>query len=91
MSFRGSSTEERLKEINQEINETYDLQGGINHVDGINLPSYVEVIDIVKKMMQLLFPGFYGVERIHSGNLNSWSAYLLDMVYQTRFKIPGLA
>ncbi|PCI30743.1 MAG: serine acetyltransferase [SAR324 cluster bacterium] len=81
MSFRGSNTEERLKKINQQINETYDLQGGINHVDGINLPSHVEVIDIIKKMMQLLFPGFYGVERIHSGNLNSWSAYLLDMVY----------
>ncbi len=72
----------RLQRINKEISNTYDLEGGINHIDGINLPSNVEVIDIILKMMQLLFPGFYGSERIHSGNLKNWSAYLTGLIFE---------
>ena len=74
MNIRRNNTEDRLNQIHKQINETYDLHGGINHIDGINLPSNIEVIDITKKLMQLLFPGLSGGERIHSGNLKSWSA-----------------
>jgi len=73
---------ERLQTIHQEILETYDLEGGINHVDGINLPSNVEIIDVVQKLLHLLFPGFYTVERVHGGNLKNWSGYILDNVHQ---------
>jgi serine O-acetyltransferase len=72
----------RLQKITTAISETYDLEGGINHIDGINLPSNVEVIDVILKIMQLLFPGFYGKERIHSGNLKNWSAYILDLIFE---------
>ncbi|MDH5559506.1 MAG: serine acetyltransferase [Deltaproteobacteria bacterium] len=78
-------TEEQLGIIHNEIVKTYDLQGGINHVEGVNLPSNPEMVDIVKKLMHLLFPGFYSVERIHSGNLSNWSGYILDAVYQRLF------
>ena len=57
--------EKYLKKIHEEILETYDLEGGINHVDGIKLPSDLEVIDLVRKLMNLLFPGFYTVEKVH--------------------------
>ncbi len=74
--------EQHLKKIHEEILETYDLDGGINHVDGIKLPSDLEVIDLVRKLMNLLFPGFFTVERVHAGNLRNWSGYLLDQVQQ---------
>ena len=73
---------DRLADIHREILETYDLEGGINHVDGINLPSKVEIIDVVKKLLHLLFPGFFTVERVHGGNLKNWSGYILDNVHQ---------
>ncbi|OGG98954.1 MAG: hypothetical protein A2600_06180 [Candidatus Lambdaproteobacteria bacterium RIFOXYD1_FULL_56_27] len=74
--------EDRIKELHQAILETYDLYGGINHIDEANLPSVGEVEDIIKKMMFLLFPGFYNLEKIHTGNLESWSGYLLDSLYE---------
>ena len=72
---------EELDRIHQEILQTYDLEGGINHVDGINLPSDVEVTECVKKLMNLLFPGFYIPDKIHAGNLKHWSGNLLDQIH----------
>ncbi len=72
----------RLSQIHQELLETYDSEGGINHVDGINLPSNVEIIDVGQKLLHLLFPGFFTGERVHAGNLKNWSGYMLDQVHQ---------
>ena len=80
--MNNNSTSEKLKKIHQEILKTYDLQGGINHVEGINLPSFPELVDIIKKLIHILYPGFYSIEKIHGGNLDNWSGYLLDEIYQ---------
>lgn len=75
--------EDRIKDLHGEILESYSVLGGINHLDGANLPSYPEVADIVNKMMYLFFPGFYNPQqRIFKGNIKHWSGYLLDSVHQ---------
>ncbi|MGK0288717.1 MAG: serine O-acetyltransferase [bacterium] len=76
-----SNVDARLDKVLSEINETYDLDGGINHVDGINMPSYSEVVGIVKNILDLLFPGFYCKESVHSWNLRNWSGSKLDSIY----------
>lgn len=74
--------EERIKAAHRAILETYEIHGGINHIDQTNLPSVGEVVDIIKKTLFLLFPGFYNIEKIHTGNLGSWSGYLLDSLFE---------
>ena len=74
-------TTDRLGEIHSRLLETYEIHGGINHVDGTNLPSSAEVIDIIRKLMYILFPGFFGGERVHGGNLKNWTGYILDSIF----------
>ncbi|MDT8446154.1 MAG: serine O-acetyltransferase EpsC [bacterium] len=78
--------EERIRAAHQGILETYEIHGGINHIDETNLPSVGEVVDIIKKTMFLLFPGFYNLEKIHKGNLESWSGYLLDSLFERLYR-----
>ncbi|MGR3177550.1 MAG: serine O-acetyltransferase [Candidatus Anammoxibacter sp.] len=49
----------RLNKITTGISDSYERLGGINHLDGPNLPSKSEVGDLVKSLSTLLFPGFY--------------------------------
>jgi serine O-acetyltransferase len=37
--------------------------GGINHVDGKNLPSKHAIADITADLLRLLFPGFFDESR----------------------------
>ena len=48
-----------LEEIQQALLDSYARQGGINHIDGINLPSDESVNRLAVDLMHLLFPGFF--------------------------------
>jgi len=58
-----------LKTVIEPIVTSYHEQGGINHIDGLNLPNKQEVIEITRELLSLLFPGFLGDERLTSENL----------------------
>jgi serine O-acetyltransferase len=45
--------------------ESYRI-GGMNHIDGTNLPSKRAVSELCEDLLQLLFPGFHDLEPIHS-------------------------
>jgi serine O-acetyltransferase len=49
-----------------EILESYRRIGGINNIDGSNLPSKRAVAQICDDLLQILFPGFHDEEPIHS-------------------------
>src|SRR5438477_5262356 len=51
------------------ILRSYETGGGINHMDGANLPSKRAVAAICEDLLQLLFPGFHDAEPIHSQHL----------------------
>jgi serine O-acetyltransferase len=38
---------------------SYEKHGGINHVDGVNLPGQESVNEVARDCMRLLFPGFF--------------------------------
>jgi serine O-acetyltransferase len=42
--------------------ESYDRIGGINNIDGLNLPSKRAVAQICEDLLQILFPGFHDEE-----------------------------
>ena len=58
-----------LGKITEAILKSYEAGGGINHVDGANLPSKRTISTICEDLLQLLFPGFHDAEPIHSSHL----------------------
>ncbi|MEM9399847.1 MAG: serine O-acetyltransferase EpsC [Verrucomicrobiota bacterium] len=58
-------------QIADRLLDSYRQVGGINNIDGINLPSKCAVHDICCKMLHLLFPGFYTVEGLHTHSVAS--------------------
>ncbi|MDD3179164.1 MAG: serine O-acetyltransferase [Opitutaceae bacterium] len=48
-----------LDDIKKALLESYETQGGINHLDGTNLPVEESVNRLASDFMHLLFPGFF--------------------------------
>ena len=45
-----------MDELTRRLMESYFCAGGINHVDGKNLPSKRAIADITTDLLRLLFP-----------------------------------
>jgi serine O-acetyltransferase len=48
-----------LEPIKAALLASYDTDGGINHLDGVNLPSQGSANEIARECMHLLFPGYF--------------------------------
>ncbi len=48
-----------LDNIKQALLESYERDGGINHLDGVNLPTQDSVQQLASDYMHLIFPGFF--------------------------------
>ncbi len=59
---------------------SYARSGGINHLDGKNLPSKRVIACITVDLLRLLFPGFFDEKLIHSSELKAETATLMDSV-----------
>ena len=59
---------------------SYARAGGINHLDGKNLPSKRAIADITVDLLRLLFPGFFDEKLVHSSEIKVETASLLDRV-----------
>ncbi len=66
--------------LTAELLKSYRERGGINHVDGRNLPSKHVMAGITMDLLRLLFPGFFDERVIHSSEIQSVTATLLDSV-----------
>ena len=62
--------------------DSYRSLGGINHKRGTNLPSRDAVIDIIKKLEALLFPGFFLDEKIDEYNIEYVTGNRVADVYE---------
>jgi serine O-acetyltransferase len=69
-----------VTELTNELLRSYAQLGGINHVDGKNLPSKCAVVDITVDLLKLIFPGFFDDRPIHSSELKVETAALMDVV-----------
>ena len=61
--------DEDLGKITERILSSYETGGGMNNIDGTNLPSKRALAAICEDLLQLLFPGFHDQEPIHSSHL----------------------
>jgi serine O-acetyltransferase len=69
-----------VTDLTDQLIASYARLGGINHLDGKNLPSKSAVTSITESLLCLLFPGFFGERSIHSGQLKVEIATLLDSI-----------
>jgi serine O-acetyltransferase len=44
--------------------DSYAQVGGINHIDGVNLPSKQAVAEITRLLLRLVFPGFFNNDQV---------------------------
>ena len=69
-----------LTQLTERLVESYQHTGGINHLDGKNLPSKRTITLITKDLLRLLFPGFFDEKLIHSSEIKTETADLLSDV-----------
>lgn len=67
-----------VTQITDHLVASYAAAGGINHLDGKNLPSKTAIAEITCGLLQLLFPGFFSERPIHSSEIKVETAGLLD-------------
>ncbi len=54
--------------------DSYRQHGGINHIDGVNLPSKLKIHHVTQGLLRLLFPGFLDCAALHSSELERSTA-----------------
>ena len=69
-----------LSKITDAILRSYESCGGINHVDGANLPSKRALASICDDLLQLLFPGFHDREPIKSVHLSQVTSHRVTAI-----------
>ena len=69
-----------VTELTNQLLASYARVGGINRLDGNNLPSKTVICSITVDLLRLLFPGFFHDQVIHSSELKVETTALLDSV-----------
>jgi serine O-acetyltransferase len=69
-----------LTQLTDRLAASYARVGGINHLDGKNLPSKRAVGAITQDLLRLLFPGFFDEKLVHSSEIKVETALLLHVV-----------
>jgi serine O-acetyltransferase len=67
-----------VTELTDQLIVSYAKVGGINHLDGKNLPSKTATAGITEDLLRLLFPGFFDEKSIHSSELKVEMVSLMD-------------
>ncbi len=70
-------------ELTEGLLASYAREGAINHLEGHTLPSRDGIIDIVRDIEALLFPGFFRDEKLGQGNLRYLTGTRLVHVYES--------
>jgi len=63
--------DKRLPNLVDQLLSSYRDCGGINHIDGANLPSKKAVAKLTEDLLELLFPGFHAETPIHASEVPS--------------------
>lgn len=69
-----------MAQLTDKLVDSYTKLGGINHVDGKNLPSKQTIAGITERLLCLLFPGFFEAQLLHSSDLKPNTEKLLNSV-----------
>ena len=68
--------------IKQALLDSYARDGGINHLDGVNLPSQDRVADLARDFMHVLFPGYFQSTSLAKSDVPAWLDQILAKIDQ---------
>jgi serine O-acetyltransferase len=71
-----------VTQLTDQLIVSYAKVGGINHLDGKNLPSKTAIAGITVDLLRLLFPGFFDERTVHSSELKVEMVSLVDSVQE---------
>ncbi|MES2309375.1 MAG: serine O-acetyltransferase EpsC [Verrucomicrobiota bacterium] len=71
-----------LPQLVDDLLDSYAECGGINHIDGINLPSKGAIASITQDLLSILFPGFHSDRVLKREELPEFAAALLSSIQQ---------
>jgi serine O-acetyltransferase len=69
-----------VTQLTEQLLASYARVGGINHLDGKNMPSKTAVAAITVDLLRLLYPGFFDDKIIHSSEMKAGLGNLLESV-----------
>jgi serine O-acetyltransferase len=69
-------------EIKAALLASYETHGGINHLDGVNLPSQESVNTLARDCMHLLFPGYFDGSALEKSKVPAHVDALLSRIHQ---------
>ncbi len=69
-----------LSRLAAQVLDSYEKVGGINHLDGVNLPSKSVIAQITMDLLRLLFPGFFSETSISASMLKHETVLLMDSI-----------
>lgn len=69
-----------VTQLTNRLIASYAKSGGINHLDGTNLPSKTAIQAITCNLLRLVFPGFFDDKPLHSSELKVETTTLMDEV-----------
>ena len=72
--------EDPIRQLTSSLMRSYQNHGGINHMDGVNLPSKSIIAGVTKDLLALLFPGFFEEQLIHSRQIKDHTHRRLELV-----------
>ena len=69
----------------KEITATYEDAQGINHIEGFNLPGETEVIEILREILEIIFPGYAGRKALSMKSVKYCVGEALSKIYPSLF------
>jgi serine O-acetyltransferase len=76
-----ASVRNTLAQLTRQLIGSYARVGGINHVDGKNLPSKSAIVALTGDLLRLLFPGYFDDRLLHSSELEAKTSAVLETVW----------
>src|SRR5208283_3771332 len=73
--------EKGLPKLVDDITANYQTFGGMDHLEGRDLPSKKVVIEVLEDLFTILFPGYLGKEEITKANIQYYLGTKLNSVY----------
>jgi len=72
---------EGLKKLVSKLEKSYETQKGINHVDGLNIPTPESIKGIIDDFFRVIFPGFFGPEPVVTASIEYYTGSVLERLY----------
>jgi serine O-acetyltransferase len=71
-------TDKKIKDIVDQLIQTYKGDTGINFIDVLNLPVRDKILDVLELLTELLFPGYTGKRLVKKSNIDF---VVIDILY----------